>query len=324
MRKIIKNIHLWLSVPFGVFITLICFSGAMLVFEKEITGLIVGEAGGERLPFFTTMFKLHRWLLGSPTTADGSISAGKLMVGCSTLALIVILITGVWLCCLNGRSLKQCFTISFNKGWKRFFYDLHVAGGLYSTLFLLALALTGLTWSFSWYRTGFYAAFGVEAPVRGHGGPGGQGGHGGPGAAHGAFNHGGPSAEQRGGQGEHGAPAAENAGQGGPMAHRGEQGAPAAEQRGHGGEHGAPAAEQRGHGDGHGAPTMKGENRDNQQVTPEQEKASKVRAGIYKTHVGSWGGMLTRILTFLAVLIGATLPLTGYYLWLKRILRKKK
>jgi uncharacterized iron-regulated membrane protein len=272
----------------------------MLVFEKEITGLIVGEAGGERLPFFTTMFKLHRWLLGSPTTADGSISAGKLMVGCSTLALIVILVTGVWLCCLNGRSLKQCFTISFNKGWKRFFYDLHVAGGLYSTLFLLALALTGLTWSFSWYRTGFYAAFGVEAPVRGqggHGGPGGQGGHGGPGAAQGAFNHGGPSAEQRGGQG-----------------------APAAEQRGHGGEHGAPAAEQR----GHGAPTMKGENRDNQQVTPAQDKASKVRAGIYKTHVGSWGGMLTRILTFLAVLIGATLPLTGYYLWLKRILRKKK
>jgi uncharacterized iron-regulated membrane protein len=281
----------------------------MLVFEKEITGLIVGEAGGERLPFFTTMFKLHRWLLGSPMNADGSISAGKLMVGCSTLALIVILITGVWLCCLNGRSLKQCFTISFNKGWKRFFYDLHVAGGLYSTLFLLALALTGLTWSFSWYRTGFYAAFGVEAPVRGQGGPGAHGGHGGPGAAQGAFNHGGGNASQ--GAPNHGEPAAEQ---------RGGHGAPTAEQRGHGGAHGAPAAEQR----GHGAPTMKGENSDNQQVTPAQEKASKVRAGIYKTHVGSWGGMLTRILTFLAVLIGATLPLTGYYLWLKRILRKKK
>jgi hypothetical protein len=50
------------------------------------------------------------------------------------------------------------------------------------------------------------------------------------------------------------------------MAHRGEQGAPAAEQRGHGGEH--------------GAPNMKGETRDNQQVTPAQDKASKVRAGI--------------------------------------------
>lgn len=28
--------------------------------------------------------------------------------------------------------------------------------------FLLAMALTGLTWSFGWYRTGFYKVFGVE------------------------------------------------------------------------------------------------------------------------------------------------------------------
>jgi uncharacterized iron-regulated membrane protein len=56
----------------------------------------------------------------------------------------------------------------------------------------------------------------------------------------------------------------------------------------------------------------------------EQDKSTKVRAGVYMTHVGSWGGMLTRIITFIAVLIGATLPLTGYYLWLKRIVRNKK
>ena len=37
MKKIFHKIHLWLSVPFGIFITLTCFSGAMLVFEKEIT-----------------------------------------------------------------------------------------------------------------------------------------------------------------------------------------------------------------------------------------------------------------------------------------------
>jgi uncharacterized iron-regulated membrane protein len=34
--------------------------------------------------------------------------------------------------------------------------------------------------------------------------------------------------------------------------------------------------------------------------------------------------MLTRIITFIAALLGATLPLTGYYLWIKRIVRKKK
>lgn len=39
MKKVFRNIHLWLSVPFGLIITLICFSGAMLVFENEVMEL---------------------------------------------------------------------------------------------------------------------------------------------------------------------------------------------------------------------------------------------------------------------------------------------
>lgn len=30
------------------------------------------------------------------------------------------------------------------------------------------------------------------------------------------------------------------------------------------------------------------------------------------------GGPLTKVLYFIAALIGATLPLTGYYLWMKK------
>lgn len=37
MIKFFRKIHLWLSVPFGIIITLVCFSGAMLIFEPEIT-----------------------------------------------------------------------------------------------------------------------------------------------------------------------------------------------------------------------------------------------------------------------------------------------
>ena len=37
MRKTFKKLHLWLSVPFGLVIAIICFTGAMLVFEQEIT-----------------------------------------------------------------------------------------------------------------------------------------------------------------------------------------------------------------------------------------------------------------------------------------------
>ena len=56
MKKIFSKIHLWLSVPFGLLITLICFSGAMLVFETEVMELCrrdlyyVEKAGPAPLP----------------------------------------------------------------------------------------------------------------------------------------------------------------------------------------------------------------------------------------------------------------------------------
>lgn len=236
MKKIFRKIHLWLSVPFGIFITLICFSGAMLVFEKEITewcrpdlyfvkevkekplpidslmrrvastlpdsvtvtGVTIspdaertwqvslskprraslyvnpytGEVTGRngRLPFYDTMFHLHRWMLGSST------GFGKLLVGISTLMLVFILVTGILMWLTNRKKpLGKSLAISFTKGWPRFWHDLHVAGGIYATIFLLAIALTGLTWSFPWYRTAFYGMFGVEASADGHGGGRGEG-----------------------------------------------------------------------------------------------------------------------------------------------------
>ena len=49
------------------------------------------------------------------------------------------------------------------------------------------------------------------------------------------------------------------------------------------------------------------------------DASGKMRGWIYSVHVGSWGGMFPRILTFIAALLGGSLPLTGYYLWLRRI-----
>ena len=37
MKRIFRHLHLWLSVPFGLAISLICFTGAILVFERPIT-----------------------------------------------------------------------------------------------------------------------------------------------------------------------------------------------------------------------------------------------------------------------------------------------
>ena len=38
-KKIFRQIHIWLSVPFGIFIALIWLSGALMVFETENTEL---------------------------------------------------------------------------------------------------------------------------------------------------------------------------------------------------------------------------------------------------------------------------------------------
>ena len=421
MKKALRKIHLWLSVPTGIIITLVCFSGAMLVFEKEITEAIkpelyfVKEAKGEpipmqqlmekveetlpdsvsisgvtvfadstrtyqvslskprrasiyvnqytgevtgrseRLPFFNTMFHLHRWLLGS------SSGVGKLLTGICTFVLVFILITGILMWLTNrNKPLKASLAIHVTKGWGRFWHDLHVAGGIYTTIFLLAMALTGLTWSFSWYRTGFYACFGVESSEKGgaHGGVASNEGH-----------RGGDTirrGERQQGEGRHG-------GGEGHGYHGGGEG--------HGYHGGGEGRGYHGGGEGHGyhdggdfgfhrrSPyrhwddvlnEMALKNPGYQQITLKAEAAevvpegrlsmratdkysydrrsgeitdvklyssegkdTKVRSGVYMVHTGSWGGIITRILNFLAALIGATLPLTGYWLWIRRLTRKR-
>ena len=39
-RKLFRKLHLWLSLPFGLIIMTTCLTGALLVFEKEITELV--------------------------------------------------------------------------------------------------------------------------------------------------------------------------------------------------------------------------------------------------------------------------------------------
>ena len=387
MKKLFRKIHLWLSVPFGILITLICFSGAMLVYEKEITewcrpdlyfvqtvkevplpmeelmeavaatlpegtsitgvtispdaqrayqvslsqprraSLYVDQYTGEvkggnvRLPFFDAMFRLHRWLMGSAQSASGGISVGKFLVGISTLLLVIILLTGILMWLTNRRKpLAKSLTISFTKGWPRFWHDLHVAGGIYATILLLAMSLTGLTWSFGWYRTGFYSLFGVEASS--------EGGHG----------HGGGS---QGGQGENSrrdrARGEGRQGRGGhrshhsPYAHWQEVYETLADS--HPGYRqitlgaGTASVVPKGRnslraGDTFTFDTRSGKLTDSKSYA-DQPRSTKLHGWIYTWHVGSWGGSITRLLTFFSSLIGATLPLTGYYLWIRRLLRKK-
>ena len=389
-RKVFHWIHLWLSVPFGLIITLICFSGAMLVFEDEITSMLhrdicrvkppesvpdgdgvstvplgtlagsvaasldegvavtgitvyddpekawevnisrprrasvcvdqyTGEIKGrsERPAFFAFMFRLHRWLLDSMKPGE-TVFWGKTVVGVSTIAFVIVLISGLAIWWKNSlKVMKNRLKISVSNGWRPFWYSLHIAGGAYACIFLLAMALTGLTWSFGWYRTGFYKLFGAGTSVSRAAARGDRSG---------SVRHGGSSG---------------STGHRGPAGKAGEGVSTASWQ--------AVYMELAGRNPGYSSITVSdgtatvssgslGNRRASDRYTfdrvtgeitgsslyRDSDRNSRIRGWIYSVHVGSWGGIVTRILAFLAAIVGASLPLTGYYMWIRRLLRRRQ
>lgn len=378
MKRIFRKIHLWLSVPFGIVITLVCFSGAMLVFEKELTRLFgediykvektdgrplsvdsvaavvartlpegvrvtgvtvggdpaeaykvnlskpkraavyvdqyTGEVKGrqERPAFFSAMFRLHRWLLdtGRP---EGRPAWGKIIVGVSTIMFVVALVSGVavwWP--KTRRALRNGLKISVRKGSFHLWRSLHVAGGMYALLLLLAMALTGLTWSFPWYRSAFYAVFGVEMTAKG--------------GAHGADDGKNDGGKERNGRSGGRRAAASGAAVWQKVYDRLRADNP----------HSASITV----GNGTASVTFSkfGNSRAADRYTfdrhtghitsavkyADSAPSGKLRGWIYSVHTGTFGGLLTRVLWFIASLFGASLPLTGYWLWLRRLRKKRR
>lgn len=391
MRKLFAQLHLWLSIPFGIIIAIVCLTGAILVFESEIQELyhpshyfvkeVKGEllspadlikAGRQQLPdsikingirvssdpkrtwqlvlpgkkaaafinpytaevtgidngqgFFMQMMRLHRWLLDS-YKRDGSFSLGKVVVGYATLALAIILISGlvIWYP-RNRKVLKNRLKIKTKAGWYRFFYDLHVSGGVYATLLLLVLTLTGLTWSFGWYRDAFYTVFGVETT-----------------------------------QTQVHAPATTPSIQETPSHERGSGNREGNRERssGEGRKHSQKRTDYRQwpevlstlqslykeynsitiqDGSATVSTAKYGNTRGSDRYTfnpatgeitevqlyKDLPKSGKIRGWIYSVHTGTWGGMTTKILSCLISFLGAVFAITGYYFWIKKKLRKRK
>ena len=81
MKRLLRNIHLWLSIPTGIIISLVCFSGAMLVFEKELTETIdsevyfVNETNSTPLPLQVLMEKVEQTLPDSVSITGLTISS---------------------------------------------------------------------------------------------------------------------------------------------------------------------------------------------------------------------------------------------------------
>ena len=92
------------------------------VFVNQYTGQITGKY--ERLAFFSTMFKLHRWLLDSANPHGDGVKVGKMLVGVSTLIFVIALISGIVIWWPRAkRGLRKSLSISFLMDGKAFGRD---------------------------------------------------------------------------------------------------------------------------------------------------------------------------------------------------------
>lgn len=382
MKRFFAKVHVWLSIPFGIIIAIVCLTGAILVFETEILELcypsryFVKEMKGEPLPpaalmeaarqqlpdsikingirvssdprrtyqlvlpgkkaacfidpytagitgiddgkgFFMKTMRLHRWLLDE-YKRDGSFAWGKAIVGYSTLALVIIIISGlvIWYP-RNKKVLKNRLKIKTKSGWFRFLYDLHVSGGFYAALLLLVLSLTGLTWSFGWYRNAFYTAFGVSTNQP---------------QAHAATPS--PSAKTSGEK--------DSQGRSGSAERKGKQQKRTdytqwaevlsdlqsryPEYKSITIQDGAATVSTADYGNTRGSDRYSFDPATGKitgtQLYKDLPDSGKIRGWIYSVHAGTWGGMTTRILSCLVSLLGAVFAITGYYFWIKKKIRK--
>lgn len=218
-RKLFYQIHLWLGLITGIIMFIVCITGAIWVFNEEITAwtnpspklkkevssllppsrLVAtaekemdGEAAGniqyikgETAKVTAYGDQYYYTVLLHPGTAEvlkvekterGKTSfsrfilkghrflwlpwkAGRPIVNYSTMVFVLVLISGLFLWWpQTKKALKSSLWFRWKKetGTKRKLYDLHNILGFYSLFVLLAIALTGMVWGIEWYSNGLY------------------------------------------------------------------------------------------------------------------------------------------------------------------------
>jgi sulfite reductase (NADPH) flavoprotein alpha-component len=128
-----------------------------LRYADPYTGEFKGDVAGQ--DFFNLMLNLHRFL------AMGD--SGRQITGACTLMLIFFCLSGLYLRwprkALNWR---VWLTFDWAKKGRAFNWDLHAVAGTWCLLFYLLFALTGLFWSYEWYRQGLNSLL-ADAPAAG-------------------------------------------------------------------------------------------------------------------------------------------------------------
>src|SRR5690606_5579869 len=126
-------------------------------YADPYTGTLLGEPRGAGV--FRTTMQLHRWL------AAGDV--GKQVVGASTVALVYFCISGLYLRWPRRRwkSLRTWLALDWKQKGGAFVWHLHAVAGTWVLVAYLVMALSGLWWSYGWYREGLQGWAGMLPPA---------------------------------------------------------------------------------------------------------------------------------------------------------------
>ena len=120
------------------------------------TGTLLAKPRHEE--FFRTTMQLHRWLVMD--------EVGKQVVGFSTAALVFFCLSGLYLRWpRRWASPRAWLALDWKQKGRNFLWHLHSIVGTWVLLAYLVMALTGLWWSYDWYRAGIDRLAGM--PERG-------------------------------------------------------------------------------------------------------------------------------------------------------------
>lgn len=224
LKKLNAWLHLWLGLVSGIIVVVVSITGCILVFEQEIKSLTSPWLHAKKTNAETYLppSKIHDavkesfpgnevhsiWYHGENRSAHMSLGGdsllyvnpytaevlaivdhedffhfieeghlylwlppdiGKVIVSWATLIFFVLLITGVilwWPKKWNKRGVDQSFTIKWKAKFKRLNYDLHNVLGFYSLIVAMIVAFTGLMMGFAWFNKGVYSLAGGEVKPR--------------------------------------------------------------------------------------------------------------------------------------------------------------
>lgn len=130
--------------------------------QRRGLNMMINPYTAEMLPqvkgreFFAFIQQLHRNLTVGPV--------GKQITGACTLMLIFFVLSGLYLRWPKRHSFKQWLAVKPQLKGRNFIWDLHAVVGTWVIIFYLIFAMTGLYWSYGWWREGLFKVLGVERP----------------------------------------------------------------------------------------------------------------------------------------------------------------